>query len=69
MLNFKSLKCRYCDTVIANLPEAEIKKLDGQIFLCDCCNHFNTLDGYELKKCVAIDYSGVFKLIGAHISI
>lgn len=35
MHNFKTLKCNNCNTVITNLPEAEIKKLGGQLFLCD----------------------------------
>lgn len=51
MYNFITLKCCHCSSVIANLPEAEVKKLDGLTFRCDCCNHLNHLLGYSFVKC------------------
>jgi len=63
MFNFKTLKCTYCGSVITNLPEAVIEKLDGLTFECECCNHSNILMGSKLHKCPDSDSISIFALI------
>lgn len=43
MYNFKTLRCYNCDSVVLNLPEKEISKLNGLHFVCECCGHQNLL--------------------------
>jgi RNase P subunit RPR2 len=50
MYNFKSLICYNCKSVILNLPEIEITKLNGLNFQCECCGHKNLLEKYEFMK-------------------
>jgi hypothetical protein len=50
MYNFKSLPCYNCDSVIINLPELEINKLNGLTFLCECCGHQNMLQESKFLK-------------------
>ncbi len=68
MFNFKTLKCNYCDTVITNLPEAEITKLDGLTFICECCNHANVLKDSEFHKCTERDSTSIFALLDESLS-
>ncbi|MDP4091873.1 MAG: hypothetical protein Q8920_00760 [Bacillota bacterium] len=50
MQNIKSLKCCSCKSVILNLPETEISKLNGLTFLCECCGHRNILTKFKFRK-------------------
>lgn len=50
MFNFKSLICYNCKSVILNLPEVEITKLNGLNFQCECCGHKNLLMASEFTK-------------------
>lgn len=50
MYNFKSLICYNCKSVILNLPEIEITKLNGLNFQCECCGHKNLLEKSEFMK-------------------
>ncbi|MFZ5989797.1 MAG: hypothetical protein ACOYWZ_22100 [Bacillota bacterium] len=50
MYSFKSLICYNCKSVILNLPEVEISKLNGLNFQCECCGHQNLLDKFEFLK-------------------
>lgn len=54
MYNFKTLKCSNCSTVILNLPEAEVKKIDGATLQCDCCDHLSILSGSQLVKSFSV---------------
>ncbi|MCR4435426.1 MAG: hypothetical protein QHH06_03350 [Clostridiales bacterium] len=47
MYKFKSLKCYHCNSVLLNLPESEIAKLDGLSFQCECCGHQNILSAFK----------------------
>lgn len=67
MFNFKTLRCNYCDSVIANLPETVIDKLNGLTFECECCNHSNILAGSQLQRCLKSDETSIFTLIGESI--
>lgn len=51
MQNFKTLKCCHCRSVVLNLPETEVIKLDGLTFLCECCGHKNTLENLNFSRC------------------
>lgn len=50
MYNFKSLICYNCNSVMFNLPEIEIAKLNGINFRCECCGHFNLLKEKKFLK-------------------
>ncbi|OPZ88077.1 MAG: hypothetical protein BWY74_03248 [Firmicutes bacterium ADurb.Bin419] len=50
MYDFKTLKCYNCKSVILNLSEVEISKLNGLNFQCDCCGHQNRLQGLKFIK-------------------
>lgn len=50
MYNFKSLRCYNCKSVILNLPEIEISKLNGLNFQCECCGHQNLLTEFKFYK-------------------
>ncbi|MCX7748557.1 MAG: hypothetical protein N2645_16965 [Clostridia bacterium] len=50
MYNFKSLRCYNCKSVILNLPEAEISKLNGLNFQCECCGHQNLLTEFKFHE-------------------
>lgn len=50
MFNFRSLRCYYCKSVILNLPEIEISKLNGLNFQCECCGHQNLLTEFKFYK-------------------
>ncbi|TYQ12902.1 UNVERIFIED_CONTAM: hypothetical protein Cloal_3941 [Acetivibrio alkalicellulosi] len=52
MYNFKSLICYNCKSVILNLPEIEISKLNGLNFQCECCGHKNLLTQFSFSKSV-----------------
>ena len=67
MFNFKTLKCCYCNSVIANLPESEINNLDGLTFTCECCNHSNMLVDSEFHKGPERDITSIFSLLDESI--
>lgn len=55
MYNFMTLRCCHCHSVILNLPEPEVVKLDGLTFQCECCSHQNRLAGAKFIKDVNSD--------------
>lgn len=50
MYNFKTLICYNCKSVMLNLPEVEISKLNGLNFQCECCGHQNLLKKNAFSK-------------------
>lgn len=52
MFNFKSLICYNCNSVMLNLPETEIEKLNGLSFRCECCGHLNLLKEFKFLKTI-----------------
>lgn len=50
MYTYKSLRCYNCKSIILNLPEVEVLKLDGLNFLCECCGHQNLLTEFKFYK-------------------
>ncbi|RCX18411.1 hypothetical protein DFR58_105175 [Anaerobacterium chartisolvens] len=43
MYKFTCLRCYNCNSVIINLPESEVEKLNGLTFQCECCDYLNLL--------------------------
>lgn len=68
MFNFKTLKCSYCGSVISNMPDAVISKLDGLTFQCENCNHSNVLMDAKLHKCHEHNATSIFNIIGNSLS-
>jgi hypothetical protein len=52
MFNVKSLVCYNCNSVMLNLPEKEIVKINGLNFRCECCGHLNMLQKFEFLKTI-----------------
>jgi RNase P subunit RPR2 len=52
VFNFKSLTCYKCKSVMFNLPEMEVIKLNGLHFRCECCGHVNLLNEFRLLKTI-----------------
>ncbi|HPD01291.1 MAG TPA: hypothetical protein PLA01_08090 [Acetivibrio sp.] len=52
MYSFKTLFCYNCKSVLLNLPEVEISKLNGLNFVCECCGHRNLLTKNQFFKSV-----------------
>ena len=50
MYNFQSLICYNCNSVMLNLPEKEVAKLNGLHFTCECCGHLNLLKEFKFLK-------------------
>ncbi len=51
MFNFKTLRCHSCSSVLLNLPEEEVRKLEGLSFQCEACGHHNKLSECGFIKC------------------
>ncbi len=68
MQKFKTLKCCHCRSVVLNLPETEVFKLEGLTFLCECCGHKNTLEDASFSKSIKSESSlNVFALEASFI--
>lgn len=63
MYNFITLKCCYCSSVITNLPDSVVVKLEGLTFECESCSHSNILSGSEFHKCPQTDSTSIFSLL------
>lgn len=57
MYKFKTLHCQHCKSVMLNLPESEILKLNGLNFQCENCGHQNLLLDFKFHKPVHKDPS------------
>ena len=63
MYNFKALRCYNCKSIILNLPEIELYKLDGLNFQCECCGHQNLLTELKFNKATRLDpYLNIFSI-------
>lgn len=63
MYNFKTLRCYNCSSVIVNLPEKEIFKLNGLTLRCDCCNHKNLLKGIKFEAGLEENLSSIYSFL------
>jgi RNase P subunit RPR2 len=50
MQNSKALTCYNCDSLVLNLSDSELKKLNGLNFRCECCGHENSLKDFAFIK-------------------
>jgi len=63
MYKTKKLRCYYCNSIILDLPESEIAKLNDLNFRCDCCNNENLLSGSKFCKSTRTDpYSNIISI-------
>lgn len=63
MYLFKTLRCTNCQSVFANLPEDELRKLHGLSFRCECCNHLNLLNFHTFTKSQDEGSAGIYNMI------
>lgn len=57
MYNFQSLTCYNCNSVMLNLPQKEVAKLDGLHFRCECCGNLNLLKEFKFQTTIDKDLS------------
>lgn len=51
-MNFCTVRCCICKSVLLNLPEEEIEKLNSLTFRCESCGHRLTLNGTNVTKAI-----------------
>lgn len=44
-----------CNSVLLNLPEEELERLDSLIFRCECCGHRLILNGTSVTRVMGTD--------------
>lgn len=54
-LNFCTIRCCICESVLLNLPEEEISRLNGLTFRCESCGHKLMLNGTNVLKAISTD--------------
>lgn len=60
-MNFHTIRCCICESVLLNLPMEEIEKLDGLTFRCESCGHKLVLQGTSVSKSICVDPLNVFR--------
>lgn len=61
-LNFITVRCCNCNSVLLNLPESELKRLDGLTFRCECCGNKLLLEGKTVVKSLQLDpYRNIYQ--------
>ncbi len=55
ILNFHTIRCCICESVLLNLPEEEIQRLNGLTFRCESCGHKLILNGESVSKVICTD--------------
>ena len=50
MYKLKTLNCEHCKSVMVNLPESELQKLNGLNFQCENCGNQNLLLDFKFHK-------------------
>lgn len=54
-MNFNTIRCCICESVLLNLPEEEIIRLNGLTFRCESCGHKLVLNGTNVSKAISSD--------------
>ncbi len=54
-MNFCTVRCCICNSVLLNLPEEEIEKLNSLTFRCESCGHRLTLNGTNVTEAISIE--------------
>ncbi len=61
-MNFRTIKCCICNSVLLNLPEEELKKLNNISLRCESCGQRLILDGNAVTKAVSAEpLQNIFK--------
>lgn len=60
---FHTVRCCICNSVLLNLPEEELEKLNSLTFRCECCGHRLTLNGSTVTKAAGTEqiHNNLFK--------
>jgi hypothetical protein len=54
-LNFNTVRCCICNSVLLNLPADELERLNNLTFRCECCGHRLILNGTSVSKVISED--------------
>lgn len=54
-MNFHTIRCCICNSVLLNLPEEELKRLNSLTFRCECCGHRLILNGASVTEAVSTE--------------
>lgn len=54
-MNFHTIRCCICNSVLLNLPEEELKRLNNLTFRCECCGHRLILNGTAVSKAISAE--------------
>lgn len=54
-MKFQTIRCCLCNSVLLNLPQEEIERLNGLTFRCESCGHRLILNGTSVLRAVNSD--------------
>ncbi|OPX43484.1 hypothetical protein CLHUN_26310 [Ruminiclostridium hungatei] len=61
-MNFCTVRCCICNSVLLNLPQEELEKLNSLTFRCESCGHRLVLNGTVVTKAVSAEpFQNIFK--------
>ncbi len=61
-MNFRTVRCCICDSVLLNLPEEELERLSSLTFRCESCGHRLTLNGTNVTKAISAEpFQNIYK--------
>ena len=54
-MNFHTIKCCMCNSVLLNLPKEELDRLNSLTFRCESCGHKLILNGTTVTSVISPD--------------
>lgn len=54
-MNFCTVRCCVCNSVLLNLPEEELEKLNSLTFRCESCGHRLILNGKNVTRALSAE--------------
>lgn len=61
-LNFHTVRCCICNSVLLNLPAEELEKFNSLTLRCESCGHQLVLNGTTISKVLCVEsLHNVFK--------
>lgn len=54
-MNFRTVKCCNCNSVLLNLPEEELMRLNNFAFRCESCGQRLILNGNTVTKAISTE--------------
>jgi len=55
ILNFHTVRCCMCNSVLLNLPKEELERLDSLTFRCESCGHRLILNGTSVTRAISTE--------------